>query len=235
MSFLSPCVLPLVPVLLSVVSGTEPLAAGEVRTGRARTVVPATAGFVLGFGLVFIGLGLTATTVGRALFHSRAVLARVSGIVVVAMALLMLATRFAGVSWFETERRLQPRLSKLGWAAPVVAGAAFGFGWTPCIGPVLTSVLALAAAQGHVARSVILMTAYTLGLGVPFLVSALAFHRLQGTFAWARRHNDKLLVASSLTLAFFGGLLAFNKMVLLTTTLRRVMTFIGLERLIRLG
>ena len=119
-------------------------------------------------------------------------------------------------------------------AAPV-AGVAFGFGWTPCIGPVLTSVLALAATQEGAARAAGLLAAYSLGLGVPFMITGLAFGRLAGALGWVKRHSTALTAVSAVALAGFGLLLAFDRFVWLTNKLQYALQSIGLGRLLRLG
>jgi cytochrome c-type biogenesis protein len=234
-SFASPCVLPLVPVYLSMITGLE---VSEVRAGTRRhlmRIARDTSLFVAGFSAVFILLGLSATSIGRVAFRNRADLTRVSGLIVVAMALFLIGSLVIKAPWLFAERRLRPSPSRLGPFAAPVTGAAFGFGWTPCIGPVLTSVLAVAATQGHAARGASLMAAYSLGLGVPFLVAGLALGRLTKAFSWVRRHHAGLTAASSGVLGSFGVILALNRMAWVTAQLRHALGVIGLERLLRLG
>jgi len=119
-------------------------------------------------------------------------------------------------------------------AAPVT-GAAFGFGWTPCLGPILTSFLAVAATQGRAGRGALLMAAYSLGLGIPFLATGLAFGRISGALSWVKRHNTGIGLASSGALGVFGVVLALNRMVWVTTQFRNALGAIGLQRLIRIG
>jgi cytochrome c-type biogenesis protein len=116
-----------------------------------------------------------------------------------------------------------------------VAGAAFGFGWTPCIGPVLASVLAVAATQGRALEGAGLLAAYSLGLGVPFLVSGLALGRLAGAFDWVRRHFTVLTFSSAVVLAGFGILLALDRLTWVTTQLQTALNAVGLGRLVSLG
>jgi cytochrome c-type biogenesis protein len=116
-----------------------------------------------------------------------------------------------------------------------VAGAAFGFGWTPCIGPVLGSVLALAASQGHLIRGGTLLAIYSAGLGLPFLATGLAVARLAGAFAWVKRHFTGLTLAAAISLGFFGVLLTLNRLVWVTTQVQSALRAVGLGRLIDLG
>jgi cytochrome c-type biogenesis protein len=112
---------------------------------------------------------------------------------------------------------------------------AFGFGWTPCIGPVLGSVLAIAATAGHAVRGAMLLTAYSMGLGVPFLATGLAFGRMAGAFRWVKRHYAAITITSACALGFFGVLLTLNKLNWVTSELQDVMRHLGLGRLVFLG
>ena len=234
-SFASPCVLPLVPVYLSMITGLEVAEVRERPRHHLLRITRDTGLFVGGFSGVFVLLGLSATTVGRAAFRNRATLTRVSGLVVVAMAAFLLASLVLEAPWLFTEKRFHPSPSRWGPLAAPVAGAAFGFGWTPCIGPVLTSVLAVAATQGQSARAASLMLAYSLGLGVPFLITGLALGQFAGLFSWVRRHHGGITAASSALLGGFGAILALNRMIWVTTQLRHLLEAVGLQRLMHLG
>lgn len=131
--------------------------------------------FIVGFSAVFILLGLSATTIGRTVFRNQLVLTRISGLMVLAMALFLVGSLILRAPWLYQERRFHPDLSRFGPFAAPVAGAAFGFGWTPCIGPVLSSVLAVAATRGDPTRGAALLAFYSAGLGIPFMVTGLAF------------------------------------------------------------
>lgn len=234
-SFLSPCVLPIVPAYLSVVTGLDLAsiqAGGQRHLGR---IARDTSLFILGFSAVFIILGLSATAVGRALFTNQVLLTRLSGGLVLAMSLFLVGSLGLKAPWLYGEHRLAVSPSRFGpWAAPV-AGAAFGFGWTPCVGPVLGSVLAIAATQGQTARGAGLMAAYSLGLGLPFLVTGVALGRLAGAFSWVKRHFVGLTLVSALVLASFGVLLTLDRLSWLTSQLQAVLQSVGLGSLVYLG
>jgi cytochrome c-type biogenesis protein len=234
-SFLSPCVLPLVPVYLSITTGigvTE-LSGGGRSTMRA--VARGTGLFVAGFSLVFTALGLSVTVLGATLLRNQAAITRVSGIVVIGMAVFLLAGTVLHRGWLVREARLHPKLSRYGpWTAPV-AGVAFAFGWTPCIGPVLGSVLAIAATENGVARGGLLLAVYSAGLAVPFLITGLAFHRVVGALAWTTRHSVAIVSGSAVLLGAFGILLAFNELTWLTLQFQSAARTLGVGWLVTLG
>ncbi|MDO8108049.1 cytochrome c biogenesis protein CcdA [Isoptericola sp. b441] len=234
-SFLSPCVLPVIPAYVSVVTGLSVTSVQEGGRSQLRRTLTTSLGFVAGFGAVFVLLGLSVTAVGSTLLGHRETLTRVSGLVVLAMALFLLASLVLKAPWLYQEKRWHPSLDRFGPFAAPVAGVAFGFGWTPCIGPVLTSVLAFAAGSGDVARGTAMLVAYSVGLATPFLAAALALDRLAGTFAFVKRHFLGITVTSAVVLAAFGVLLAFNRMSLVTTLTQSVLSRVGLGGLLGLG
>ncbi len=235
-SFLSPCVLPLVPGYLSMVTGLDVAEIQEGPAGRHLGRIARDTGlFIAGFTVVFVLLQLTTTTVGQAVFRNRVVLTRISGLVLLGMALFLAGSLVLKAPWLYQEKRLHPNTSRFGPFAAPIAGAAFGFGWTPCLGPILTSVLAVAASQDEVLRGTFLLVAYSLGLGVPFLATGLAFGRVAGAFRWVRRHFTSLTLASSLVLALFGVVLALNRLTWVTSRLQDGLQAVGLGRLIELG
>jgi len=234
-SFVSPCVLPIVPGYLSLVTGLD-LASleGGVRRHAVR-IVRETALFMAGFAAVFILLGLTATSVGQTVKNDQVLLTRITGAVVLAMAAVLALGLVFPVPWVSREARFHPDLSRFGPFAAPVAGIAFGFGWTPCLGPILASILALAAGSGSEASGAGLLAVYSLGLGIPFLVLGLGFTRLTGAFKWVRRHSREVTIASVVVLAGFGVLLVLNRLTAVTSWLESVMRAIGLGRLVRVG
>jgi cytochrome c-type biogenesis protein len=199
-SFLSPCVLPLVPVYLSFVSG---LSVGEVEKGDRRVVL-STIGFVLGFSIVFTLLGVGVSLLGG-LIPSQRVLEIVAGGILVAFGAVMVGLTVPSFM----QRDVRPLLSKAprGPAGAVVVGAAFALGWTPCVGPVLASILALAAAGSNPAGGALLLFVYSLGLGIPFLIAGLFVGKALRAFARVRRHLRTIQIISGVLLIVYGALL----------------------------
>ncbi len=234
-SFASPCVLPVVPGYLSVITGLDVSELEESKRTNALAVSRDTGLFILGFGAVFVLLGVSATSVGSFVFDQQVLLTRISGALVLAMALFMLGSIYLQAPWLYQEMRFHPQLGRYGRAAPTVAGAAFGFGWTPCIGPVLTSILAIAAASGRATTGAALLAAYTLGLGLPFLVTGLLMGRLSRSLAWVQRNLQTIVIVSSISLALFGVLLMFNQLIRITTLLQDLLRAVGLDFLVELG
>jgi cytochrome c-type biogenesis protein len=234
-SFLSPCVLPLVPGYLSMVTGLDlPDLQDGLPVYRRRTIVT-TALFVAGFGSVFIALGLSASGLGGVLRDHQTALTRISGALMLAMALFLLGSLFLRAPWLYQEKRFHPQLHGFGAAAPVVAGAAFGFGWSPCIGPILGSILGIAANEQRLWAGATLLAAYSLGLGLPFLVTGLLLGRLGGAFGWVKRHYPLIVGGSAVVLGAFGLLLMFDELSRLSVHLQEWLTDAHLEWLVNLG
>ena len=237
-SFLSPCVLPVVPGYLSVITGLDITAANDERGGgfaQSWPVARDTGLFILGFSSVFIGLGLSASAVGGLLFDNQLLLTRISGFLVFAMGLFLLGSVVTKNPRFYQEARFHPDLGRFGRAAPPVAGVAFGFGWTPCIGPVLGSILTIAAATEGSLTGGTLLAAYSLGLGLPFLATGLFFSRLAGTFDWVKKHMQQIVIVSAISLIGFGVLLMLNQLIRVTTTLQDILRSVGLDWIVTLG
>lgn len=181
--FLSPCVWPLYPAYLTYLAG------GSAQAERRATLLRAV-GFVLGFSLVFVVLGATASALGRLLLAYQPLLRRLAGVVIVAAGLLMLG--WLRIPWLAAERRPLALTPRPGLGGSVLMGVAFGLGWTPCVGPVLAAILALAGTQHTVGQGMLLLAAFAAGLGVPFLLVALLFQRLQ--LRWRAWHARLSLV-----------------------------------------
>ncbi|MFY1678212.1 cytochrome c biogenesis CcdA family protein [Streptomyces sp. WMMC905] len=180
-SFFSPCVLPLVPGYLSYVTGVTGADLAEARRGR---MVAGAGLFVLGFTAVFVSSGALFGYFGATLQESRDVLSRILGAFMILMGALFMGL----MPWF-TQRDLRfHKRPVTGLAGAPLVGALFGIGWTPCIGPTLASVLALSSSQAGAGRGALLTVAYCAGLGVPFVVAAVAFRKALGAFGWVKRH-----------------------------------------------
>ncbi len=234
-SFLSPCVLPLVPAYLSVVTGIDSSGLRDGGPQEMMRVTKYTALFILGFAIVFVSLGATASELGRALTAHHALITRISGVFLIAMSLFLLGSMLLKLPWMYQERRFHPNLSKLGVFAAPVAGMAFAFGWTPCIGPILSSVLTVAATQGKLTQGAMLLAAYSAGLGIPFLATGLAFGKATNAFTWVKRHFNTLTTVSAVILLGFGILLTMNRFTIVTLQLQHLMQSVGLGRLITIG
>lgn len=234
-SFLSPCVLPVVPGYLTVITGLDVTSPERTTRARSLRIARDTGLFIAGFSAVFILLGLAATSLGSTLVANQSLLTRISGVVVLAMALYLFGSVLADAPWLYQDKRFHPKLDRFGPFAAPVAGVAFGFGWTPCIGPILTSILAVAATQDRAAEGALLLGTYSMGLGLPFLATGLALGRLAGLFGWIRRRLRGITLVSAASLAVFGLLLAFDRLIWITTQLQRGLRAVGLDILVELG
>jgi cytochrome c-type biogenesis protein len=234
-SFLSPCVLPIVPGYLSLVTGLDVTEIEEGASKNLAHIARDTGLFIAGFTTVFLLLQLSATAVSRVVFRNHVVLTRVSGLILLSMGLFLIGSLVLRSPWLYQEKRFHPNLSRFGPLAAPVAGAAFGFGWTPCLGPILSSVLVVAANEDQVLRGALLLIAYSAGLGLPFLATGLAFGRLTGAFGWVKRHTVALTMVSAASLCFFGVLLTFNRLTWVTSRLQETAQALGLGWLVRLG
>jgi cytochrome c-type biogenesis protein len=203
-SFISPCVLPLVPGYLSAVSGVS---LAEMQSGDrrlSRILAPAIV-FCLSFTVVFVALGMTATGLGSALQDSRGTLDKVAGAIIIALGIFFLLTPF--VPRLNREWRPEALISRAGSGGPLVAGAAFAVAWTPCVGPTLGSILTAASVQDTVGKGGLLLACYSAGLAVPFLLTAVAFSRATTAFRWLRDRYLIVTAVSGLVLVTMGVLL----------------------------
>jgi cytochrome c-type biogenesis protein len=229
LSFLSPCVLPLVPAYVSMVSG---LSAAEMEAGEKRNIVPLLRGvllFIAGFTVVFTALGAAASGLGHLLLHHQRGFVIGAGIVIVLLGLWL--TGVGTPRLFMRERRFHPRASRLGAWAPPVMGMAFAFGWTPCIGPVLGGVLGLAAYRSTLGSGLVLLVAYSLGLGVPFLATGLAFGHFTEVMARVRRRLGVVNAVAGVMLVAFGLLLLTGNLHWVTSAVSNTLSAVGLGRL----
>jgi len=221
-SFISPCVLPLVPGYLSAVSGVN---VTELDRGRRDVLLPAIV-FCLSFTAVFVALGMAATGLGSTLQDNRDLLNRIAGALIVLMGLLFIGTLLAP----RLNRELRPHalLEKAGTGGPVIAGAAFAIGWTPCIGPTLTVILNAAALRETVGEGAALLAIYSAGLAVPFLVSAVAFHRASSVFRWMRDRYVLISASSGVVLVAMGVLIFTGQITELNVEAQKLLDSVGL-------
>ena len=223
-SFLSPCVLPLVPGYLSAVTGV-PVASLE--DAPLRRVVGPSLMFVASFSAIFVLLGMTATRLGTAMREHREILEKVSAAVIIGLGLLLIASLF--VVRLNRELRVEGLLRRAGRGGPVVAGAAFAIAWTPCVGPTLGAILSAASLTSTTARAALLLAAYSAGLAIPFLLSAIAFRRMTRAFAVVRRHYPQVIAASALVLVVMGVLVWTGELAELNIQAQRLLDELGVN------
>jgi cytochrome c-type biogenesis protein len=212
-SFISPCVLPLVPGYLSTISGVSFADLQEGR-GRSKVLGPALL-FCLAFSAMFIALGITATGLGQTLEDHRQLLRHVAGVVIALMGVLFIATLF--VPLLNREWRPEMLLRKAHTGGPIVAGLAFAIAWLPCTGPTLGAILTAAGTEEKVGHGAVLLAFYALGLAVPFILSALAFSTVSGVFKFFRNHYAAITVVSGVVLVTMGVLLFTDELTTLNS------------------
>ena len=225
-SFISPCVLPLVPGYLSAVSGVS---VGELQRGERsprKVLLPAIV-FCLSFTVVFVALGMTATGLGSTLQDSRGTLDKVAGAVIIALGVLFIVTPF--VPRLNREWRPEALISRAGSGGPLIAGAAFAFAWTPCVGPTLGSILTAASVQDTVGEGAVLLLFYAAGLAVPFLLTAVAFTRAWAAFRWLRDRYLVVTAVSGVVLIAMGVLLLTGELTRLNTEAQQALDSVGLN------
>jgi cytochrome c-type biogenesis protein len=224
-SFVSPCVLPLVPGYLSTISGVSFADLQEGR-GRARVLGPALL-FCLAFSAMFVALGMTATGLGQTLLDNRQLLRQIAGVVLVAMGLLFIATLFIPLLGREWRPELLLRRAQTG--GPIVAGLAFAVAWLPCTGPTLGAILTAASTEATVGEGGVLLAFYALGLAVPFVLSALAFSTFSGLFRFFRDHYTAITLVSGAVLVAMGVLLYANELTRLNSEALSLMEDLGIN------
>ena len=233
LSFVSPCVLPLLPGYLALMSGYS---VADLQEGKASTVrmVRVTALFVAGFTAVFVSLGAGATSVAGFLLRNQSATMKVAGWLIVVFGVVILLMALGNsplLAFLARERRLEVRPSRLGGWAPPIMGMAFGFGWTPCIGPVLAAILTLAASQETVGRGMFLLFVYSMGLGVPFIAAGIGVTRVYAGIRILQRHLRTINVLSGLLMVMFGWLFITGRITDLSSLISEWMIRLGLERL----
>jgi cytochrome c-type biogenesis protein len=222
-SFLSPCVLPLVPGYLSAVSGAEPL---DLEHDWRRTLAPSIA-FIASFSAIFILLGLSATAIGGALRESQDTLTKVGGVLIILMGLLFVASPFVGR--LNREWRVDGLLQRAGSGGPVIAGLAFAIAWSPCVGPTLASILTLAAVEGTAGEGAFLLAVYSVGLGLPFLLTAIAFSRMTAAFAVVKRHYTTVIALGGVVMIGMGILFLTGEFFRLNIEAQKLSSDLGLN------
>lgn len=218
LSFVSPCVLPLIPGYLSFVSGVS---LDEMRGGpdsspsaavRRRTFITSLA-FVLGFSLVFITLGASASAIGQMVMSRLTLLGRIGGAIIILFGFHTMGVLRIG--WLYQERRVQATRKPASLFGAMLVGVAFAFGWTPCIGPILAAILLVAGAQETVRQGIMLLAVYSAGLAIPFIATSLAINHFFSAFAKIRRHYKAIEITSGALLIVIGVLIFTGRLTII--------------------
>ena len=218
-SFLSPCVLPLIPGYISFISGVslQEMQNGSLADGllnnQKLTVILNSMFFIVGFSIIFILLGASATWIGTLLSTRISFLTKAAGLVIILFGLFKLGL-FRPLVFFK-EVRFNVERKKVGFIWALIIGASFAFGWTPCIGPILTGILVFAGTLDHVHKGVLLLSVYSLGLGIPFLLTALGVNQFFKFFDRIKRHLGLLEKIAGGIMVIIGLLIFFNKLIVI--------------------
>jgi cytochrome c-type biogenesis protein len=223
-SFLSPCVLPLVPGYLSAVTG---VGVSDLERADWRRVLFPSLLFIASFSAIFIALGVTASGIGEALRENRDTLNKVAGIVIAAMGVLFIAA--LSVRRLNREWRVEALIERAGTGGPVIAGAAFAIAWTPCVGPTLAAILTAASLSDSAAHGAFLLAVYSAGLGVPFLLTALAFSRATTAFEAVKRHYAAIVAVGGAFLIAMGVLVYTDELFQLNIEAQKALDSVGLN------
>lgn len=225
LSFLSPCVLPLIPSYVTFITG---LSLDDVQQARRSALIHG-ALFVLGFTLIFLAMGAGATLLGQTLLRNRDWISRVGGVIIIVFGLYLLGVLNLG--FMSRERRFHVADKPVGYLGTVAVGIAFGAGWTPCLGPILGSILVYTGTQADLGRGMWLLSAYSLGLAVPFLLSAVAIDRFTAFFQRMRRQMVWVSRISGVVMIGIGVLLVTNYFTVLASWLTTLTPEFLLERI----
>jgi cytochrome c-type biogenesis protein len=219
LSFVSPCVLPLLPSYVSFVTGLslDQLTDGEETARVKRTVLANSLLFILGFSTIFVILGASATLAGQFLVTYQKPLARVAGVVIILMGLYVMGA--LKPRWLMSDKRVHLDKKPRGYVGSVLVGMAFAAGWTPCVGPILGAILLMASTADGVAHGVLLLAAYSLGLGAPFFATSLALNTFLARFSAFSRHMRTISVVSGVFLIAVGVLIFVDAFTVFATFL----------------
>jgi cytochrome c-type biogenesis protein len=220
-SFISPCVLPLIPAYLSFISGVsvEEMKSGDKKSQALKKVSINTLFFVLGFSFVFTAMGASATFIGAFLLSKLPLLNKIAGVIIILLGLQIIGV--FRIPFLNYEKRFHTRAKPLGLLGSFLVGLAFAFGWTPCIGPILGGCLLMACNQDTVGKGTVLLATYSLGLGIPFFITAVSFHTFLGVFGWMKKHFRTVEIISGLFLIIVGFLIFIGSFNSLTGFLMR--------------
>ena len=224
LSFLSPCVLPLVPGYLSAVTGVMPK---DLDSTPLRKVLGPSLLFCASFSSVFIVLGLTATALGSSLNEHRQTLELVAGWTIILLGLFFLATPF--ITRLNREWRIDALMQRAGRGGPIVAGMAFAIAWTPCVGPTLGAILSAAALSDTTAHGAYLLAWYSAGLAIPFLLTTVAFNRMTRVFGFVKRHYSVIIATGGAILVVMGVFIVTGELTQLNIEAQKLLNSLGLD------
>ena len=227
LSFISPCVLPIVPGYLSFISGVsfEEMQNSENRSRVRKRILANSVFFIIGFSLIFISLGASATAVGQFLREQLNLMSKIAGVIIIIFGLHMMG--LFKISFLNYEKRFQTQAKPLGLLGAFVVGLAFGFGWTPCIGPILAAILAIASQQDTVGKGIVLLTSYSLGLGIPFFLTGLSLTAFYNLFNKLKQHLHKVEVVGGVLLVVVGVLIMTNYLTILSAYFAKWFPFLN--------
>ena len=220
-SFLSPCVLPLIPGYISYISGES---LGDI-IEKQRKIVLKTILFTSGFSLVFISFGATASLIGNLLLEYSNALRIMAGIIIIIFSLQLIG--ILNLNFLNSEKRFQTKNYSNNLFFPVIVGAAFGFGWTPCIGPVLGSILTLAAVESSIGKGILLLSFYSLGLAIPFILSGYGISKFLEFSKNFRKNIQIVSITGGVILLITGFLILTNQLQTLGFIILEVLPFLG--------
>ncbi len=207
LTFISPCILPMLPIYYVYLTGTsDNVNSSDIKSGRSRLLLNS-AGFVTGFTIVFVLMGATVTSLGGFLESNRSLLQKISGLVMVIFGLNFIG--ILKIGFLNIEKRIPYKIGNLKFLSSIVFGMVFGFGWTPCLGTFLGSALLLAGNSETIFQGMLLLLLYSIGLGIPFIISAVIFEKATGAMGWVKKHSRIINIISGILL-IAAGILVFT-------------------------
>ena len=219
LSFISPCVLPIIPGYISFISGFTLDEMKSDNPSARRALIFNSLTFIAGFTLIFVIMGAAATSIGQLLNENLTLISKIAGVIIIIFGLHMIGIFKIGFLNYEKRFHLQEK--KLGLLGSFTVGAAFAFGWTPCIGPVLAGILAIASQQETVYQGIILLLVYSLGLGIPFFLTAVSINKFFNVFNKIKRHFHTIEVVGGVMLVGVGILMFTNYLTIIASYLSK--------------
>lgn len=216
LTFISPCILPMLPIYFFYLAGS-PEVDSDISTNR-KMLLKNSIGFVLGFTIIFVLLGVTVTSLGHFFANNKDMMRKISG-----SFMILFGLNFMGVlniKFLSRSKRMNIKFNKLDFLSSIVFGMVFGFGWTPCIGVFLGSALALAGNSKTIFQGLMLLVIYSIGLGIPFILSSILFDKVKGTFKKIQKHSELISIIS-------GGILVFEGILVFTDSLKYLNYFLN--------